>query len=242
MRGPQLPTALEHLGRRPFCFYPAIAGIEHNEWMLLRSSWDEITVSNTRTRTELVVPRRLLGGVSSSEDPFVIVGLTKELEIREGMAVPRVQRVIEMPRAGGDGGIRAFRHVAPEPGHVARVVGIRTESPVETKSKKTLVGAVALSLAVCVLGLAIFRESPLVAGSRLFAMARPAPPFTANDDYISVVGKWGHPSSTRSKADLYFLLYPDRGYTLLLSGSDRDRAKYLGSVSWAGRFRSAAAK
>ena len=249
MHGPQLPTPLEQLGRRPFSFYPAIAGIEHNEWMLLRSSWDEISVSNTRSKLEIAIPRRLLGGVSSIEEPFVIVGLAKDLEYREGIVVPRVQRVIEMPlaRAAGDYPFRRFQPTM-EPGYMAPVVGIRTESPIENKNKKTWFGAVALGLAVCVLGLAILRESPMVSRARFFAATRPAPPFTTADDYLKIIGKWGHPASTRSRPaktnqditiELFFLNYPEQGYTLLLSGPEREHAMYLGSINQAGRFRPA---
>ncbi len=53
---------------------------------------------NTKSQQELWIPRRFLSGVSSIEEPFVIVGLLKELEYREGMVVPLVRRVIEMPR------------------------------------------------------------------------------------------------------------------------------------------------
>jgi hypothetical protein len=254
MRGPQLPTPLEQLGRRPFSFYPAIAGVEHNEWTLLRSSWDEVCVVNTRTRTEIAIPRRLLGGVSSIEEPFVIVGLAKDLEYRQGAVVPRVQRVIEMPRAVGDVPFRRFQREQPEfePGYRAPVVGIRTENPIENTGRKKWFGAVALTLALCVTCLAVVRELPLVTRSRFFAGARPAPPFATNDDYITIVGKWGHPASTRARParskegpatplELFLLSYPDRGYTLVLSGTERTNARYLGAINQAGRFRAAAA-
>ena len=102
MPAPHIPTPLDQLGHRRFSFYPAIVSIEHNEWLFRSSDWDEIQVMNTKTHEEVWIPRRFLGGVSSAEEPVVIVGLVKELEYREGAIVPLIRRVIEMPRAVND--------------------------------------------------------------------------------------------------------------------------------------------
>ena len=71
---PHIPTPLEQLGRRPFSFYPAICSLSHNEWMFRGATGEEIEVENTKSKEILSIPRRFLGGVSSSEEPVVIVG------------------------------------------------------------------------------------------------------------------------------------------------------------------------
>jgi hypothetical protein len=142
---PLIPTPLEQLAHRRFSFYPAIVNVEHNEWLFRRSDWDEIRVMNTKTHEELWIPRRFLGGVASTEEPVVIVGLVKELEYREGEVVPLVRRVIEMPRAVA----RAVNDTprpsdfAPPTRRPAPVVGIRLESEVRPSKGRGLLANVA---------------------------------------------------------------------------------------------------
>ena len=99
---PPIPPPLEHLGARPFSFYPAILNIEHNEWLFRKATWSEVLVYNVKTNEELWIPRRFLGELSRIEDPVVIVGLVKELEYRGGAVLPHQRRVIEMPLAVGE--------------------------------------------------------------------------------------------------------------------------------------------
>src|ERR1700722_18732228 len=101
MPGPPIPASFESLGRRPFSFYPPIVNVEHNEWILRRANWTDFLVVNTKTKTELCVPRRFVGEGALVEEPVMIVGLVKELEYREqeGLVLPYIRRVIEMPRA-----------------------------------------------------------------------------------------------------------------------------------------------
>src|SRR5580658_2551399 len=131
---PFIPTPLDQIGRRPFLFYPAIVGIEHNEWTLRRVSSSEVQVMNTKTAEELWIPRRFLGEVSAIEDPFIIAGLVKELEYKAGAVAPHRRRVIEMPRvvngppatvASNAGPANAPR--PPSPAKLAPVIGIRVE-------------------------------------------------------------------------------------------------------------------
>src|ERR1700704_1908447 len=124
---PPIPPPLEGLGPRPFSFYPAILNIEHNEWLFRKATWSEILVYNVKSKEEIWIPRRFIGEVSRIEDPVVILGLTKELEYRNGAVLQYQRRLIQMPVAVGD------RHHAtgplrPEP---APVVGIRLESGAE---------------------------------------------------------------------------------------------------------------
>src|SRR5882672_7916385 len=134
---PPIPPPLEHLGARPFSFYPAILNIEHNEWLYRKATWSEVLVYNVKTNEELWIPRRFLGELSRIEDPVVIVGLVKELEYRGGAVLPHQRRVIEMPIAVGErphsGG-----SARPEP---APVVGIRLEPGAETRIGRLILGA-----------------------------------------------------------------------------------------------------
>src|SRR5512134_3415947 len=122
MSDPFLPSPYDQLGHRPFSFYPALVNIHNNEWRLRRVTWSEILVANTKESQEIWVPRRFLGEVSRTDEPVMIVGLTKELEYKAGQVVPHVRRVIEMPRAVNE----RPRPQSPEPETRAPgVVGIR---------------------------------------------------------------------------------------------------------------------
>jgi hypothetical protein len=139
MPGPPIPASFESLGRRPFSFYPPIVNVEHNEWILCRADWTEFQVINTKTKAELSVPRRFVGEGALVEEPVMIVGLVKELEYREGVVLPHVRRVIEMPRAVNET-VRA-REIGPP--RIAPVVGIRIEGKPKSRLLRVLIAAVA---------------------------------------------------------------------------------------------------
>jgi hypothetical protein len=101
MASPPIVPSLLHLAARPFSFYPAIAGVRHNEWRLRKASWQDWLVVNCRTNEELSIPRRFVGEVSSTDHPVVIVGLLRELQCKDGVALPFERRVIQMPLAAG---------------------------------------------------------------------------------------------------------------------------------------------
>jgi hypothetical protein len=236
---PHIPSPIEQLGHRPFSFYPAIVNIEHNEWTFRRNGWDEIQVMNTKTQEELWIPRRFLSGVSSIEEPVVIVGLVKELEFREGVVIPHVRRVIEMPRAVNDTMRR--RAPEPEPGRLAQVVGIRLENEPESRTSRMLFGTVAAGILTCVVAMAVIRTGPAISRARFFSSSpRVALPFTAADDYLAIVSRIGRPARERPQSapnglQFYLLRYPDRSYTLVLLGEDRDHARYAGAFGRGGR-------
>jgi hypothetical protein len=235
---PHIPTPIDQLAHRRFSFYPAIAHVEHNEWTFRRAEWDGIQVMNTKTQEELWIPRRFLGGVASTEEPVVIVGLVKELEYREGEIVPLVRRVIEMPRAVND--VARPMSAAPRAAQLAPVVGIRVESA-ERPSSSRVLPKVALGLLVCVVGLSILRDNPLSTRARFFAPAPRLPlPFIASDDYLSIVSRIGRPASdlthTVIGGELHVLRYPNRGYALVIFGLDRDSARYIGAVGRGNRI------
>ncbi len=83
-----LPTTLETLGNRRFAFYPPILSIQRNEWLFRQATWSELLVVNAQSGCEVCIPRRFLGEVSRIEEPTLIVGLTKELEYRDGAVWP----------------------------------------------------------------------------------------------------------------------------------------------------------
>lgn len=235
---PHIPTPLDQLGHRRFSFFPSLVNVEHNEWLFRSSDWDEIQVMNTKTHEELWIPRRFLGGVSSTEEPVVIVGLLKELEYREGVVVPLVRRVIEMPRAVNEA---PRSSPAAAPGRLAPVVGIRTESDASPSKGRGILPKVAAGLLTCVVGLVLFRDGPLSTRARFFtAPARLPLPYSANDDYLSIVSRIGRPVSDfvrtpKTGGEVHLLRYPDRGYALVLFGPDRDQARYIGAVGRGGR-------
>lgn len=146
MPGPPIPASFESLGRRPFSFYPPIVNIEHNEWILRRANWTEFQVINTKTKVELCVPRRFVGEGAMVEEPVMIVGLVKELEFREGVVLPHVRRVIEMPHV-----VNATAPArAAGPPRIAPVVGIRIEAEPRSRVWRLLLVAAAAGLLLCV--------------------------------------------------------------------------------------------
>ena len=148
---PPMPLLFDQLGRRPFSFFPAIVGIQRNEWILRRVSWAEVEVANTKTGQELSIPRRFVGEISAIEEPFLIMGLVKELEYREGAVWPHQRRVIEMPRAVNGASVFPTRSFAPHP--PAPVIGIRLEPASPARAWKRIAACVALALMLIAAGI-----------------------------------------------------------------------------------------
>jgi hypothetical protein len=228
-----MPPSLEHLVTRPFSFYPPIIGIEHNEWLFRKATWSELLVVNCKTGSEIWIPRRFVGEVSRIEDPVLIVGLTRELEYKAGAVWPYQRRVIEMPVAVG--GSAPTSASAPERTEPAPVVGIRLES-----NDRGVLKLIGVALVLAVIGTIVAAN-----WNRIGEPRQRAPVFTArdemfdslgrNDDYLAVVQKLGQPAMDRWKADssdLQFraLSYPDRKYTVILMGPDRNTALYIGTM------------
>jgi hypothetical protein len=125
--------------------------VEHNEWILRRANWTEFQVINTKTRAELCVPRRFVG------EGAMVVGLVKELEYSEGMVLPHIRRVIEMPRAVNASA--PARVIGPT--RIAPVVGIRIEARPGSRVVRMLVAAAAMGFLICV-AVAILVQSVVV--------------------------------------------------------------------------------
>lgn len=135
--------ALLHLAARPFSFYPAIAGIGHNQWRLRKQTWQDWIVVNSRTNEEITIPRRFVGEISSTDHPVLIVGLVRELRCENGIALPFERRVIEMPLAAGG------ENVPPHPPRSsgpAPVIGIRLESRRRSRVYQVVGGALAIAI------------------------------------------------------------------------------------------------
>jgi hypothetical protein len=232
---PLIAAGLAELRHGRFSFYPAIVGVQHNEWILRRATWTDILVANAKTSEEIVIPRRFVGEVSSIEAPFRIVGLVKELEYREGMVLPHRRSVIEMPRAVNDfsqSNLRPAMYARP-----AGVVAIRAEPSGDSRFWRVLRGSVAAGILACLGVIFVVRDAHL--GTR-FGWTSPTPRLpnlSQQDDYSSVVRKLGNPTSDRWYRSAFGsggyrrLWYSRRGVTLILTGASPDNARYAGTLN-----------
>ncbi|MFN0165612.1 MAG: hypothetical protein ACKV22_04200 [Bryobacteraceae bacterium] len=229
-----LPPQLETLRGRTFSFYPAILGIEYNEWKIGRATWSEIEVVNGKSGQALWIARRFFGEVSPVDHPMTIVGLTKGLEFRTGTVWPVQKRVIEMPVA-----VNAPSVQAPAQRSVgAPVVGIRLEPGTETKAGRLVLGAM-LVVAIAIFGVVLAtREKTLVPRTTYTNADQAFLDLRYRDDYLSVVQRLGAPASVHSRqtADILYqaLDYPARGYLIILMGGTQEKLHYIGCVdrSW----------
>jgi len=232
MSSPVIPPPLQALGNRPFSFYPALLNIEHNKWQYRKATWSDVLVVNSRTGQEIWIPRRFLGEISRIEDPVVIVGLLKELEYRAGAVWPYQRRVIEMPIA--------VNASAPQPAParksaLAPVVGIRLESKPDSQIIRLVGGALVVGIVAAYFVVNFYRDA--VPRSRItYTLSDQSYlALTAQDDYGAVVRKLGTPVRDRWLTDTgafqyRALSYPDRAYTVILMGPDRQQAGYIGTL------------
>src|SRR5215471_16205847 len=226
MASPPIPPQLDHLVTRPFSFYPAIIGIEHNEWLYRKANWSEIQVVNCKSGAEIWISRRFIGEVSRVADPVLIVGLSRELEYKGGMVVPYQRRVIEMPMAVG-GAPPVPGSPRPEP---APIVGIRLASPTDRRAVRLIGVAVAIAIVGCILAVSLSRQRVVYTTRDQTYLG-----LTARDDRTGVVGKLGEPATDHWQSEsgaMQFeaLGYPDRKITVILMGSDRNNVLYIGAM------------
>ena len=149
MAVPLIPGSFDQLGRRAFSFYPAIVGIQHNEWVVRRVTWTDVEVMNTKTFEDILIPRRFLGEIAAIEEPFLIVGLVKELEYKTGVVVPHRRHVIEMPRAVNGG--TASAPSAPASIGPAPVIAIRVEVGLHAPASKRFLSWIVAGILACVI-------------------------------------------------------------------------------------------
>jgi hypothetical protein len=226
------PSALsKELGSRPFSFYPPIRNFSHNEWNFIRETWAEMLVVNRESGDEVWIPRRMLGKVSSVDEPFPIVGLNKELEYRAGSVWPYRPKLLEMPRKPG-APLDTVDATDPGPIPTGKSVGSSAERRVARMVGVTMLVAIAAIFIV----LAIYRGDGIF-GNRVILQTSDQEYLSlkAGDDYFAVVQRLGEPKADRwrdQSQELAFriLEYPERSYSVILFGADRASATYIGAM------------
>ena len=225
-------SPIEELAGRRFSFYPAIRGVEHNEWSVLESTWSEVRVRNAQSGQEFWVPRSHLGSLSSTDSPVAILGLRRELEFKAGGVYPFRKVVTEMPSSPAG---RAPRAAAAKPPkqrllsgsdlRIVRLLGIA-------------IGAALLATALVFLLAAdglhnpldrIFKPDLATTDQRYLGLG-------SADSYFSVVSRLEQAeaeewiSGEEDELQFQVLRYPARGYIIVLMGGTRADMRYLGTV------------
>lgn len=230
---PTLPPPFDSAGDRPFSFYPPIVGIEHNEWRAREATWSEILVSNTKSDHTLWVPRRYIGEISRVEEPVMIVGLKKELEHKAGGVWPHEKRVLAMPPISTAPVATSDEPApAPPPGPM----NMRMETSAESRIGRMILMSLVAAIAVLAVAVAFYRGRTSGESVEFRSVLQSDLGFTAQDDYFAVVRKLGEPRQDRWRSDqgelqFRFLQYPDRQLTVILMGSDRKNARYIGCLN-----------
>lgn len=231
MSTPPAPPQSELAGR-PFSFFPAIAGVPDNEWVLVEATWSDMLVRNVAGGFEVSIPRGFVGQVSETDKPVRIVGLTQELEYKTGAVWPVRRKIVEMKPSPL---MRPAAVTTPEPEHsgMSAITGISSDAT-ESKVGK-LIGVTFISLIILLAAIwALVRFTPETKPT-FVAKDQSYLELTRDDDYGSVVRKLGQPSADRWKSDegeLQYrgLFYRDRGYVIILMGDKRDSARYIGAI------------
>lgn len=227
MPSPPISPSLESLGERPFSFYPPILNIEHNEWQFRKTTWSEVLVLNRKTNAELWIPRRYFGEISRIDEPVVIVGLTKELEYKGGTVWPFQRRVIEMPLAGPA--------APPAPSSAGPAVARGAESQTDVRVLRLVGVALAIGILAYFVMASFFRQGVIRPRLNYATADQGYLELRGHDDYWGVVQKLGKPSADRwmsetGEIQYRALSYPQRRFTVILMGTDRNAATYVGAL------------
>jgi hypothetical protein len=235
MPEPPSPATLESFGNRPFSFYPAIRNVEYNEWTFRRETWSEVQVANSRSAEEIWIPRHFIGTVSSADEPVLIVGLKRELELKGGAVWPYREPVVAMPGLPREAAPREPRgpQNAPPP----------PEPPpsAERQVGRLIAYALVLGVVATLLGVVVaFRGLP-----RPWEWWERRQVATTDQKYLSLTREDGSHDVARKlgaaardqwitpeAAEIHFRLlwYPDRSYVVVLMGPDRNGARYIGTL------------
>ena len=226
---PSLPPPFDVTGDRPFSFYPPILGIERNEWRAQQSTWSEILVVNTKSEHSVWVPRRYIGELSRIDEPVMIVGLKKELEYKAGGVWPHEKRVLSMPPVS-----TAPVAVEPEPSRMPGPVNLRMDSGAESRIGRMILVSMVVAIGALALAVAFYRGRTSGEQVEFHGVLQTELGLKPQDDYFAVVRKLGSPQEDRWRSDqgeLQFrgLKYP--GFTIILMGTERKNARYIGSVN-----------
>ena len=229
---PESLPALEQLRSRTFSFYPAVRGIEHNEWTVGESTWSEVQVRNRRSEREFWIPRSELGEVSSSDSPVLILGLRRELEFKAGGIYPYRRVVTQMPSTP------ASRREAPEPAPEPQQRTLPVAHARAVQMLALAVGVALIATATIFLGLAGRLHNPIerwlrpdtsTADQRYIGLGVSA-------SYFEVISKLDAPAEerwiSREEDEIQFQLlrYPARRYIVVMMGGSRSEMRYLGTL------------
>jgi hypothetical protein len=230
MATPPIPPSLDHLTTRPFSFYPPIVNVEHNEWLFRKATWSEIQVVNCRSGEEVWISRRFVGEVSRVDDPVLIVGLNRELELKGSMIVPFQRRIIEMPAAAG-------APILPRgSGGEARKEPAPRLDPSDRRIFKLILIVVGTLVALYVVAINFTRVGELRQKNVVFVGSDQSYLGLNNrDDFLAVTQKLGGPPATDHSQETGTILYralgyPERRYTVILMGADKGSMTYIGTM------------
>jgi len=225
--------SLNVLEGRRFSFFPAIRSVEHNEWTLTNETWSEFLAHNVHGGEEVWIPRGMLGEISSTDSPVLIVGLRRELEYKAGSVFPYRSQVVQMPSSSKAREAAQPSTVRPSPPSRA--------SSTESQSLQLIGRTLLIGLAVCLVFIlfafegarrpftALFRADSSTADQRYLALSR-------SDHYHDVTIKLGRPEReqwlSKEEAELQFqaLWYPSRSYVVILMGGTRNEVRYSGTL------------
>lgn len=225
-------SLLDELRDRRFSFFPAIRGIEHNEWTLLDATWSEVQVRNGESGREFWIPRSHLGELSSTDSPVAILGLRRELESKAGGIYPYRSVVLEIPSTPAS---RLARPI-PAPPPPKRVI-----SGSDARTLRLLGIAIGAALVLVVFGFlavvgglhnpldVLFRKDVSTLDQRYLGLA-------SHSSYFEVVGRLGQAESEEWISDeedelqFQLLRYPARNYLVVMMGGTRADMRYLGTL------------
>jgi len=225
---------MESFAKRPFSFYPAIRNVEYNEWTYERETWSEVQVANSKTGAEIWIPRLYIGTISSADEPVLIVGLKRELELKGGAVWPYDRQVLNMPAPPREGRKPETPPVdAPEPpppppsaeSQMGRMIGY------------TLLLGVAATLLVVLFAFQgvpkpqewLRKRQTATSDQRYLTLTRE----DGRHDVARKLGpagqdQWISPESAEIHFEL--LWYPDRSYIIVLMGTERNGGRYIGTL------------
>ena len=225
----------ESFGGRAFSFYPAIRNVEYNEWTFLRETWSEILVANSRSGAEIWIPRQYVDRISSADEPVLIVGLKRELELAGGAVWPFDRQVLEMPAPPRPGTRTSAPPAVAPPARAP--AGPSTESQMGRLIGYALVMGLGLCLMVVVFAFeGLPRPQDWLRKRNIATADQQYLSLTREDSRHDVVRKLGAAESgqwiTAESAEIQFhlLWYPRRSYAVVLMGADRAGARYIGTI------------
>ncbi len=211
---------------RTFAFAPPILNVEHNEWQYRKASWSEVLVANSASGLEVWIPRRLVGEVSDSEKQIMTVGLLKELEYKAGSVWPHEQSSIKLPPTASNTIVAPIP--ATPPAHPRYAEGA------ESRIGRLVLIVFGTVVAACLLVFGVIRLGSM-RPVKFTSVDQDFLSLSRHDDYFAIVRKLGPPaedrwSSPTGALQYRALWYPKRGYYVVMVGTDRNDAHYIGAV------------